>query len=82
MPALPQIVRAAVHDDGAAEHALGPDELDLLVRDFALCVALLVRLEVSEVADVAFRVLGGAVGFGEGVDCIGVCVSWGYFYYL
>ena len=70
VPALAQVVRAAVHDDGAAEHAFGPDELDLLVRQGALCVALRVRLEVAQVADVAFRVGGGAVGFGEGVDCI------------
>lgn len=70
VPALAQVVRAAVHDDGAAEHAFGPDELDLLVRQGALCVALGVRLEVAQVADVAFRVGGGAVGFGEGVDCI------------
>lgn len=66
--ALAQIIRASVHDDGPAEHALGPDQLDLLVRDGALCVALAVRLEVAEIADVAFAVGGGAVGFGEGVD--------------
>lgn len=68
MTALAQIVRAGVHDDRPAEHALGPDELDHLVRDGPLGVALAVRLEVSEVADVAFAVGWGAVGFGEGVD--------------
>lgn len=60
-----------MHDDGAAEDALGADELDLLVLDGALGVALGVGFEVAEVADVAFRVGGGAVGFREGVDCIG-----------
>lgn len=73
MPALAQIVRAAMHDDCAAQHAFGPDELDLLVCDGALGVALAVRFEVAEVADVSFGVGGGAVGFGEGVDCV-VCV--------
>ena len=57
-----------MHDDRPAEHALGPDKLDLLVRDGTLGVALAVRFEVSEVPDVAFAVGGGAVGFGEGVD--------------
>lgn len=68
VPAFAQVVGAAVHDDGAAEDAFGPDELDLLVRDGPLGVALGVRLEVAQVADVAFGVGGGAVRFGEGVD--------------
>lgn len=68
--ALAQVVRAGVHDNGPAQHALGPDQLDLLVRDGALGVALAVRLEVAEVADVAFAVGGGAVGLGEGVDWV------------
>lgn len=66
--ALAQIVRAAVHDDRSAQDALRPDQLDLLVRDGALGVPLAVGLEVAEVADVAFAVGWGAVGFGEGVD--------------
>ena len=69
VPALTEVVGAGVHDDGAAEHALGTDQLDLLVRDGPLGVALAVRLEVAEVADVAFTVSGGAVRFGEWVDC-------------
>lgn len=68
VPALAQIVRASMHDDRPAEHALGANELDLLVRDGTLGVALAVRLEVTEVADVAFAVGWGAVRFGEGVD--------------
>ena len=69
MPALAQVISASVHDDRAAQHALRPDQLDLLVRDGALCVSLGVGFEVAEVADVAFAVGGGAVGLGEGVDC-------------
>ena len=71
VPAFAQVVRARVDDDRPAEDALGPDELDLLVRHGPLGVALRVRLEVAEVADVAFGVLGGAVRFAEGVDCDG-----------
>lgn len=67
--ALAQIISASVHDDRPAQHALGPDQLDLLVRDGALGVPLAVGFEVAEVADVAFAVGGGAVGLGEGVDC-------------
>ena len=84
VPAFAQVVRARVDDDGPAEDALGPDELDLLVRHGPLGVALRVRLEVAEVADVAFGVLGGAVRFAEGVDCDGggVCVSGiGFFFF-
>ena len=46
VPALAQIVGAAVHDDGPPQHALGPNQFDLPVRDGALGVALGVRLEV------------------------------------
>ena len=70
VPALAEVVGTAVHDDGPTEHALGPNQLDLLVLDGALGVALGVRLEVAEVADVALAVRGGAVGFGEGVDWV------------
>ena len=56
-------------DDGAAEDALGADQLDELVGDGALGVALGVGLEVAQVADVALAVGGGAVGLVVGVDC-------------
>ena len=69
--AFAQVVGARVHDDGPPEDALGADQLDLLVRDGALGVALGVRLEVAEVADVAFCVGGCAVGLAKGVDCGG-----------
>jgi hypothetical protein len=44
------------------------NELDLAVLDAAPGVALTVRLEVAEIADVAVAVAGGAVLFAEGVD--------------
>jgi len=72
MSALPQVVRAGVHDDGATQHALRADELDVLVGHGALGVALRVGLEIAEVTDVALRVRGGAVFFAVGVDWEGV----------
>jgi len=69
MSALAQIVRPSMHNNRASEHALRPNQLDLLVRDGALGIALGVGFEVAEITDVALGVAGGAVGFGEGVDC-------------
>ena len=66
--ALAEVVGAGVHDDGAAEDALRADQLDELVRDAALGIALAVGLEVAQVADVALAVGGGAVGLVVGVD--------------
>lgn len=71
MAALAEVVGAGVHDDGPAEDALGPDQLDEFVGDGSLGVALAVRLEVAEIADVADVVGGGAVLLGVGVDCQG-----------
>ena len=51
-----------------ADDAVLADELDQLVGDGALCVALAVRLEVTQVTDVADLVLGGAVVLAVGVD--------------
>jgi hypothetical protein len=67
--ALAEVVGAGVDDDGAAEHAFRADQLDELVRDGALGVALGVGLEVAQVADVALAVGGGTVGLVVGVDC-------------
>lgn len=67
---LAEIIGAAVDDDSATEHALGSDQLDELVRDAALAVALAVGLKVAQVADVALGVLGGTVGLGVRVDCV------------
>merc|ERR1712183_829605 len=66
--ALAEVVGAGVDDDGAAENALRADQLDELVRDGALGVALGVGLEVAQVADVALAVGGGAVGLVVGVE--------------
>jgi hypothetical protein len=65
---LALLVLALADDDGAAEHALRADQLDELVRDAALGVALGVGLEVAQVADVALAVRRGAVGLVVGVD--------------
>ena len=70
MPPLPQVVRARMHDNRAAEHALRPNQLDLLVLDRSLGVALAVGFEVTEVADVALAVGGGAMGFAVGIDWV------------
>lgn len=68
MTALAQIISASMHDDRSAQYAFRPNQLDLLVRDGTLGVALAICFEVAEVANVAFTVGGGAVGFGERVD--------------
>lgn len=65
---LAQIIRTSMHNNRAPQHALRPDELDQLISSRALGIALPVRLEVAEVADVARLVGGGAVGFGVWVD--------------
>ena len=50
------------------QNAMLANELDLRVLDAALGVALAIRLEVAEIADVAVAVAGRAVLFAEGVD--------------
>jgi hypothetical protein len=71
--ALSKVIGAGVDDNSAAKNALGADQLDELVRDGALGVALGVGLEVAQVADVALAVGGGAVGLVVGVDWRRVC---------
>jgi hypothetical protein len=66
--ALAKVVGAGVDDDSAAENALGTDQLDELVRDAALGVALSVGLEVAKVTDVALAVGGSTVGLVVRVD--------------
>jgi hypothetical protein len=61
VPTFPQIIRARMHDDGAAQHGLLADQLDEAVLDAALAVAVGVGLEIAEVADVAHFVTGGTV---------------------
>jgi hypothetical protein len=53
MAPLPQIIRASMHDDGASQHGVFADQLDVLVGDGSLAVALPVGVEVAQVADVA-----------------------------
>lgn len=52
-----------------ANDALGADQLDELVGDAALGVALGVRLDVAEVTNVTGLVRGSTVGLVVGVDC-------------
>jgi len=66
--ALAEVVGAAVDDDGAADDALGADELDELVRHAALGVTLTIGLNVTQVTDVAVLVFGGAVLLAVGVE--------------
>ena len=73
MATLAEVVGASVYDDGATQHALRPDQLDKLVADGALGVALAVGLEVAQVADVAIAVLGCAVLLAVGVDWSDFC---------
>ena len=65
---LAEVISAGVDDDGAAENALRADQLDELVGDAALAVALAVGLEVSEVTNVALTVGWRAVGLALRVD--------------
>lgn len=51
-----------------ANNRLGTNQLDQLIRNAALRVALSIRLDVAQVANVALFVVGGAVGLVVGVD--------------
>lgn len=66
---LSKVVSAAVDDNGASKNALRADQLDELVGDRALCVALAIGLEVAQVTNVALRVRRGAVSLAVRVDC-------------
>lgn len=69
MATLAEVISASVDNDGAAEDALGADQLDELVGDGALGVALSIGLEVAQVTNVALVILGGTVGLAVRVDC-------------
>lgn len=75
MSALAEVVGAAMHDDGAAEHALGPNQLDLAVGNGTLAVPLSVGLEVAQIANMTVFVGGGTVLLPKGVDWQSICVS-------
>jgi len=66
---LSEIVGTGVDNDGAAEDALGTDQLDELVGDGALSIALAVGLEVAEVTNVTLAVGRSTVGLAVGIDC-------------
>lgn len=68
MAAPAEVVDSGVDDDGTADDALGADQLDELVLDGTAGVALRVRVEVAEVANVAVLVARGAVLLVVGVD--------------
>lgn len=65
---LAKVISTGVDNDGAAEDAVWADELDVLVFDRALAVALAVGLEVAQVSYVALAVLWGAVLLAVGVE--------------
>ena len=66
---LAKVIGTGVDDKSPAEDALGADQLDELVADGALGVALTVSLVVAQVTYMAHRVGWGAVGLVLGVDC-------------
>lgn len=43
-------------NDGAAEHTLRADELDLLVRNATIGVTLTIGLEIAKVTDMALAI--------------------------
>lgn len=51
-----------------ANNRLSTNQLNQLVCDLALSIALRIRLVVAQVADVALLVGGGTVGLVVGVD--------------
>jgi len=65
---LSEIVGASVDDNGAAENAVWTDQLDELVSDGALSVALTVGLEVAQVTNVTLGVGWSAVLLAVWVD--------------
>lgn len=73
--ALTHVVRASMHDQSAAQHALGTEQLDERVLLVAHGVALGVGVEVAQVTDVAVAVVGRPVGFAVGVDCFFTIIS-------
>jgi hypothetical protein len=66
--ALAKIISAGVDDNGAADNALGSDELDELVGHRALSIALAIGLEVAKVTNVADLVGGSTMVLAMGVE--------------
>jgi hypothetical protein len=59
---LAEIISTIVNDDGAANNALGTDQLDEPVGHGALGVAVSIRLDVAEITDVTLLIGGSTVG--------------------
>lgn len=53
-----------------AQNALGTDQLDKLVLNGAVGVALSISLEVTKVTNVTVGISGSTVGLAEGVDYV------------
>lgn len=66
---LAKVVGTAVNNNGAAKDALRADQLDELVGNGALSVALAISLEVAQITNVTLRVGWGAVRLAVRVDC-------------
>lgn len=60
-------------NDSAAEDAVWADELDVVVRDGALSIALSVGLEVAKITYMALAVLWSTVGLAVWVDLKDTC---------
>lgn len=65
---LAEIVSAGVDNDGAANDAVGANQLDKVVGDGALGIALSISLDVAEVTNVTGLIRGSTVGLVEGVE--------------
>ena len=65
---LTKVIGSAVHNNSAAKNALWADELDVLVGDRPLSVALAVGLVVAQVTNVALGVRRRTVLFSMRVD--------------
>ena len=65
---LTKIIGSAVHDDSAAKNALWADELDVLVGNGPLSIALAVGLVIAQVTNVALGVRRRTVLFSMRVD--------------
>jgi hypothetical protein len=65
-----------VNEATYADNALWADQLDEIVSDGALCVALGIGKEVAQVTNVTLGGIWGAVVLGEWVDCVGISVKY------
>lgn len=65
---LAKVISAAVHDNGAPQNTRWTDQLYQRVFNRALCIALAISLEVSQVTDVTLAVLGSTMLLVEWVD--------------